>query len=135
MKAAIVGLLLAASITFGQKITIEADDSADFTRYKTFRLVIDSQNKAKGAVLNNELVTKKIQEEIRKRLLEKGLQEASEKPDLNVRFTFTTPRRNEVDAYPAGRYGRATRRVKTAYTDGTLTIDLRDTGQRSLVWK
>ena len=50
-------------------------------------------------------------------------------------FRLGSARRNEVDAFPAGRYGRATRRVVTQYTEGTLIIDLRDTSRRELVWR
>jgi hypothetical protein len=134
MKAGFLLIVLAMSVAFGQKITIESDDTADFSRYKTFRMT-EGDLKAKGPALNNDLIRKKIEEEIRKRLMEKGLREVSAQPDLNVRFSLTTPRRNEVEAYPAGTFGRATRRVKVQYIDGTLAIDLRDTKQRALVWK
>jgi hypothetical protein len=134
MKAWILPFVL-VSAAWGQKVTIESDDSVDFSRFKTFKMTIDSQLKAKGPALNNDLVRKRIEEDIRKRLVERGLQEVSTQPDLNVRFALTTPRRNEVDAYPAGVYGRATRRVKVQYVDGTLVIDLRDASQRALVWK
>jgi len=125
--------VLAMSIAFGQKITIESDTSADFSRYKTFRMM-EGQLNAKGPTLNNELVRKKIEDEIRKRLVEKGLKEVSDQPDLNARFNFSAPRRNEVNTYPAGRLGAATRREKVQYTDGTLVIDLRDTSRRALVF-
>jgi hypothetical protein len=134
MKAAILFAVLGLSTVYGQKITIEADDSADFSRYKTFRMN-EGQLKAKGPALNNDLIRRKLEDEIRKRLTEKGLKEVSSQPDLNVRFTLTTPRRTEVDNYPAGPYGRANRRVKVQYVDGTLTIDLRDATRRELVWQ
>lgn len=134
MKAWVLPAVLAMSVAFGQKITIEADDSADFSRYKTFKMN-EGQLNSKNGALNNDLVRRKLEDAIRRRLVEKGLQEVSEKPDLNVRFTLSSPRRNEVDAYPAGRFGQGTGRVKTQYIDGTLAIDLRDTSQRELVWK
>ncbi len=134
MEAWILLAALATSVAVGQKITIEADDSADFSHYKTFKMN-EGQLNAKSPALNNDLVRRKIEDDIRKYLTEKGLQESSAKPDLNVRFTLTTPRRNEVDAYPAGRFGQGTRRITTRYIDGTLAIDLRDTGQHELVWK
>jgi hypothetical protein len=132
MKAWILAVL-AMSAAFGQKITIESDDSADFSRYKTFRLM-EGQIKGKNPVLDNDLTRRKIEDAIRKRLVEKGLQEVSAQSDLNVRFNLTTPRRSEVDAYPAGPYGLRTRRTKVVYIDGTLVIDLRDTSRRELVW-
>jgi hypothetical protein len=134
MKAWILLATPAMSVAFGQKITIEADDSADFLRYKTFKMN-EGQLNAKSSALNNDLVRRKIEDGIRKWLTEKGLHDVSAQADLNVRFTLTTPRRNEVDAYPAGRFGQGTRRIRTQYIDGTLAIDLRDVGRKELVWK
>jgi hypothetical protein len=42
---------------FGQKVTIEADDSTDFSRYKTFKMN-EGQLDAKSPSLNNDLVRK-----------------------------------------------------------------------------
>ncbi len=78
---------------------------------------------------------KKIENEIRKRLTEKGLLEVESKPDLNVRFTLGQARKTEVEAYPAGWRGLGTRRVRVAYTQGTLVINLRDPSRKELVWR
>ena len=134
MKLLMLLCLLAAGQMQAQKVDIESDESADFSRYKTFRIG-EGQLKAKAPALNSDLTRRKIENEIRKRLIEKGLSEASGQPDLNVQFRLGSARRNEVDAFPAGRYGRATRRVVTQYTEGTLIIDLRDTSKRELVWR
>jgi len=127
-------LALAAGPALAQKIDIEFDDSAVFERYKTFHIV-EGQLNAKAAALNSELTRKKIENEIRKRLTEKGLMEVATQPDLNVRFTLGAARRSEVEAYPAGWRGLATRRVRVAYTQGTLVINLRDTSRKELVWR
>jgi len=125
---------LAAGTAFAQKIDIEFDDAADFSHYKTFRIG-EGQLKSKSPALNSDLTRRKIDGEIRKRLIEKGLTETSGQADLNVQFRLGSARRNEVDAFPAGRYGLRTRRVVTQYTEGTLIIDLRDTSRRELVWR
>jgi hypothetical protein len=78
------------------------------------------------AALNSDLTRRKIENEMRKRLTEKGLTEVESKPDLNVRFTLGQARKTEVEAYPAGR---------VAYTQGTLVINLRDTNRKELVWR
>ena len=127
-------LVLAAGTALAQKVDIEADESVDFSKYKTFRMA-EGQLKSKSPSLNSDLTRRKIENEIRKRLIEKGLTEASSQPDLNVMFRLGSATRNEVDAFPAGRYGRATRRVVSQYTEGTLIIDLRDTSRRELVWR
>jgi Domain of unknown function (DUF4136) len=131
-------LLLLASLPaamLAQKVNIEFDSSVDFSQFRTFH-INEGQLNAKNPNLNNDLVRKKIQEEIRRRLLEKGLTEAPAGPrDLNVGFRLGAARRRQVDVYPAGWRGRRTRRVVNHYTQGTLTIDLRDPRQRALVWR
>jgi hypothetical protein len=127
-------LALAAGPALAQKIDIEFDESTDFAHYKTFH-ILEGQLNAKAAALNSELTRKKIENEIRKRLTEKGLLEVESKPDLNVRFTLGQARKTEVEAYPAGWRGLGTRRVRVAYTQGTLVINLRDPSRKELVWR
>ena len=43
--------------------------------------------------------------------------------------------RNSREAYPAGWRGLGTRRVRVAYTEGTLVINLRDPSRKELVWR
>jgi hypothetical protein len=125
---------LIAGRALAQKIEVEFDESAVFERYKTFHIV-EGQLNAKAAALNSDLTRRKIENEIRKRLTEKGLMEVESKPDLNVRFTLGQARKTEVEAYPAGWRGLGTRRVRVAYTQGTLVINLRDTSRKELVWR
>jgi len=131
---AVLLLGLVAGAAWAQKVDIESDDSVDYSKYKTFRIG-EGQLKSKAPSLNSDLTRRKIENEIRKRLIEKGLSEASSQPDLNVMFRLGSARRNEVETFPAGRYGRARRRVASQYTEGTLIIDLRDTSKRELVWR
>jgi hypothetical protein len=136
MKLPLVLTLVALAVgpALAQKIDIEFDESAVFERYKTFH-VVEGQINAKAAALNSDLTRRKIENEIRKRLTEKGLMEVESRPDLNVRFTLGQARRSEVEAYPAGWRGLGTRRVRVAYTQGTLVINLRDTSRKELVWR
>lgn len=129
-------LLLALGVgpVLAQKVDIEFDESTDFGHYKTFRIG-EGQLKSKSPSLNSDLTRRNIEGEIRKRLIEKGLSESSGQADLNVMFRLGSARRNEVGAFPAGRYGLRTRRVVNQYTEGTLIIDLRDTTRRELVWR
>jgi hypothetical protein len=127
-------LALAVGPALAQKIDIEFDESAVFERYKTFHIV-EGQINAKAAALNSDLTRRKIENEIRKRLTEKGLMEVESKPDLNVRFTLGQARKTEVEAYPAGWRGLGTRRVRVGYTQGTLVINLRDPVRKELVWR
>jgi hypothetical protein len=116
-----------------QKITMEFDQDADFSKFKTF-YINPGQLNSKNPALNNDIIRKKIQDDIRQQLMAKGLEEVtSGRRDLNVRFSMGSSRRKEVDVYPAGWWGY--RRVVTGYTEGTLIVDLRDPTKQALIWR
>jgi len=127
-------VLLAAHVAFAQKITVEFDRAADFSKYKTFA-IRDGQLNSKNPTLNNDLVKKRIEADIVRSLTARGLMEVSGPSDLNVRYHFGAARKAEVETYPAGWYGLRTRVVRVPYSEGTLVIDLRDPTTRSLVWR
>jgi hypothetical protein len=132
--AVLLVTLLAAHGAFAQKVTVEFDQAADFSKYKTFA-IRDGQLNSRNPALNSDLVKKRIDADIEKYLTAKGLMQVSGKSDLNVRYTFGTARKTEVETYPAGWYGWGTRVVRVPYAEGTLVIDLRDPTTRSLVWR
>ena len=126
--------LMAALSSFAQKITIEFDEAVDFSKYKTFA-IRDGQLNSKNPALNSELVKKRIDADIERRLTARGMTKVSGPPDLNVRYRFGSARRAEIERYPAGWRGFGTRIVRVPYTEGTLVLDLRDPSTRSLVWR
>jgi hypothetical protein len=127
--------LLAAPGARAQKITMEFDQSIDFSKYKTFTIREGRLNSSNPA-LSSELVKKQIEIDIQNDLTAKGLMMVPGGPsDLNVRYTFGAVRKTEIEAYPAGWYGLGTRYVRVPYAEGTLVIDLRDPTTRSLVWR
>jgi len=127
--------LLGAQGARAQKITMEFDQTIDFSKYKTFA-IRDGQLNSRNPALNSELVKKQIEVDIQNDLTAKGLtQVTSGSADLNVRYTFGSARKTEVEAYPAGWYGMGTRYVRVPYAEGTLVIDLRDPTTRALVWR
>src|SRR5712671_4509413 len=125
---------LAAAGAWAQKITVEFDQAADFTKYKTFA-IRDGQLNSRNPALNSELVKKQIERDIERHLTARGLEMTSGRADLNVRYRFGSARKAEIERYPAGWRGLGTRVVRVPYTEGTLVIDLRDAGARSLVWR
>jgi len=134
MKMLALGLLAVAG-ALAQKIDIESDQAADFSRFHTFA-IRDARLNAKNAALNSELVKKRINADIQKVLEAKGLTFVASGPsELNVRYTLGAVQRTEVDPYPAGWRGWGTRVVRVPYTEGTLVLDLRDPSTRSLVWR
>ncbi|MEO8099167.1 MAG: DUF4136 domain-containing protein [Acidobacteriota bacterium] len=127
-------LLLAPMIALAQDVDIEFDEGANFSTFKTFRIVNQTVS-AKAPALNNELVKKKIEGEIRKRLTAKGLKEVTAQQDLGVRYNLGANPRTDVTTIPAGRLGRQRRVVRDQYTEGTLIIDLRSRLDQELVWR
>jgi hypothetical protein len=134
MKILVLGLLSVLG-AFAQKIQIEFDQSVDFTKYKTFA-IRDGRLNSGNPSLNSDLVRKQIDSDIRKYLGAKGLLFVSSgSSDLNLRYTLGSANKTELEAYPAGWRGWGTQVVRVPYTEGTLVVDLRDSGTRSLVWR
>lgn len=133
--AYLVLALLVPQSARAQKITMEFDQTMDFSKYKTFA-IRDGQLSSRNPALNSPLVKKQIEADIQNDLTAKGLTLVTSGPsDLNVRYTFGAARKTEIEAYPAGWYGFGTRYVRVPYAEGTLVIDLRDPATRSLVWR
>ncbi len=127
--------LLATHGARAQKITMEFDQTIDFSKYKTFA-IRDGRLNSGNPALNSDLVKKQIEADIQNDLTAKGLTMVPSGPsDLNIRYTFGSARKTEIEAYPAGWYGLGTRYVRVPYAEGTLVIDLRDPTTRSLVWR
>jgi hypothetical protein len=133
MKLCLLALASALS-AFAQKIDVEFDQAADFTKYKTFS-IREGRLNSKSPALNSELVQKRIDAGIERGLTARGLSKVFDHADLNVVYRLGSARRTEVERYPAGWRGFGTRVVRVPYTEGTLVIDLRDTSTRSLVWR
>ena len=128
-------VLASAAIAFAQKVNVEFDQAADFTKFKTFA-IRNGQLNSRNPALNSELVKKQIEADIVKNLTAKGLTQVSSGPaDLNVVYHFGSARKTQVEAYPAGWRGWGTRYVRVPYAEGTLVIDLRDPSTHSLVWR
>jgi len=81
MVRVLVFLLLSAALAWGQKITIEFDQAADFSKYKTFA-IRDGQLNSRNPALNSELVKKRIEADITRQLTERGLELTTGRSDL-----------------------------------------------------
>jgi hypothetical protein len=126
--------VLGAHMASAQKITMEFDQYADFAKYKTFA-IRDGKLNSKNPALNSDLVKKQIENDIERWLTEKGMLEVPSGADLNVRYTFGSANKSQVEAYPAGWRGWGTRYVRVPYSEGTLVIDFRDPSTKQLVWR
>src|SRR5258708_1795252 len=117
MRTLILTLLL-SSPAWAQKVTVEFDQSADFTKFKTFSIK-GGQLNSKNPALNSELVKKQIEADITRALTAKGMTPAEGKADVNVRYHFGSARKTEVERYPAGWRGLGTRVVRVPHAEGT----------------
>jgi hypothetical protein len=117
---------------YADDVDVEFDESANFANYKTFRIGAGDVN-AKAPALNNDLIKKNIENELRIRLTAKKLTEVTGQADLTVRYALGAAQRTDATAIPAGRLGRQRRIIRTKYTEGTLIVDLLAT--RELVFR
>jgi hypothetical protein len=136
VQTASLMLLLTTLCTaaFAQKVSIEFDEAQNFSDYRTFAITKGSMN-SKNPSLNNEIIQKKLEDDIRKYLSQRGLSESTGRADLNVRYSLGSGRRVDAEAYPAGWRGLGTRVVRRTYSEGTLILDLRDAKKHALVWR
>lgn len=133
--ALLVLVSLASQGARAQKITMEFDQTIDFSKYKTFA-IREGRLNSRNPILHSPLVKKQIEADIQNDLTGKGLSMVTSGPaDLNVQYTFGAARKTQVEAYPAGWYGMGTRYVRVPYAEGTLVIDLRDPATHLLVWR
>jgi len=132
LLVASVVLSLAAGLALAKR-SVDYDQEADFTKYKTFTLSQENP-------LPNPLAEKRLQKILLEVLLEEGLEEAAEGGDLIVFSHGTTGTKKQVyvDNYGYGRWrygwGTTTATVQE-FEVGTLVIDLVDNETEQLVWR
>lgn len=131
---ALVMAVACSAVAFAQKVTAEFDESVDFKKFKTFA-IREGEIKSPSPALNSELTKKRIETEIEKALVAKGLTRTTGRADLNVFYNLGSFRGTETEAVPAGWRGRQTRVIKVQNTQGTMVIDMRDPSTKSLVWR
>lgn len=131
--ALLIGLL--AGHALAQKVTVEFDQSVDFSKFKTYSILKGELN-SNNPALNSDLVKKQIEADIDRSLVAKGLTKVeNDQADLHVVYTLGASHGTEVETYPAGWRGWGTRAVRVPYNEGTLVVNLRDHSTHSLVWR
>jgi hypothetical protein len=127
-------LLFLPVLVSAQKVTIEFDHAMEFTSLKTFSLQRGEIHR-KNPSLNDDIVRKNLESAILKNLTEKGLTESNSQADVDVSSSLGSSNRRETERYPPRWGGWGGRRVSYQYTEGTLTIDIRDPRRQELVWR
>ena len=146
---AILLLCLMAGVALA-KDNVDFDKSVDFTSFHTFQFLPNPE----GALANaNELMDRRVQDMIRQHLVDQGLKEVSENPDLVVSYDASTKENQVLNTTGMGpgmmvgmgpRWGRfggvgmaggmATTTVST-FTEGTLVIDAFTPDPKKMVWR
>jgi hypothetical protein len=125
----VAGMLPSAALS--QKIAIQYDHDADFSRYHTFAF---RQGNMDNLAASGGIVQHNVEDAIRTRLSGQGLAETGEAPDLNVRFSVASASRRDVEIF-LSRWRRIPQWFAARHTRGKLVIDLRDAEKRQLVWR
>lgn len=138
------------------------DPTVDFAKYRTFAIG-EGQDLGKTGLLDNALTRRRVVSLIQTRLSARGLREVplDANPDLRVDYWVGVQEKQQVSSAPATRYPAPVYRgygvspggypyspyyggrwaptyneiMVTNYREGTLIIDLIDTGTKDLVWR
>jgi hypothetical protein len=139
----VAGAVLLAACATGPEIRRDTNPSANFAEFKTFGYFSPLATDSAGY---ETVFTARLKEATRRNLEAKGYVYSEADPDLLVNFYANVEDRQEIRTSPVsmGYYGYrrgfyggiSTQQVETVnYKTGTLTIDVIDREQKSLVWE
>jgi len=140
-------LILVATITWScgaqLKVSSEYDKSADFAKYKTFTIYNSEGLKESVSQLNHDRIINAVKTEMTKR----GFIEDTASPQLLVNTTAILKDRSSVSSTNYYAYGSVYRPYAWGpgvsysnydvqqYKDGSLIIDIVETGSKKLIWQ
>lgn len=150
LLATVVGALLLSSQLVAQKVSVQYDEAADFTSYKTFTwkgCVITNPDERSSSI--TDLNKKRVRYAASQQLMAKGLTEVEEDGDLFVTCTggrqdnrkvtgqaFNYPTYAGYGAYGYYGWGPGWTSERTVdWTEGLLIIDLVDAKRKELAWR
>jgi len=132
--------LAAATAAVAQDVTYNYDQSADFSKFKTYRWV-----ELQDADRPNQLLDQQIRKSIEGQLAQKGLTKATgDSADLFVGYQVSITQEKQVNAYNTGgagwgygaRWGGGMSTATTSTVQiGTLVFDVYDPSAKQLVWR
>jgi hypothetical protein len=132
----LISLILLISITIGcSNISVnhDYDHSADFSKYKSYSWV--SQPKVKQ---KNPLVYNRIVDAANVHLLNRGMRQNAANPDFLIAAHMGSQSRINVTdwGYTYHHRGWVSRDIDVyQYQEGTLVMDIIDSGSKELVWR
>lgn len=139
--------ILIGGIAFAGEIKTDFDPTADFSQYKTYRMISGTDIANAGQIQNPQL-NNSVSDLLRAQLTAKGLEEdeVGGTPDLKVRYWAASHQKQKTtdlndwggyDPYwDGGWWGPMWDDVVVKnYQKGTLLVDLIDTKTKKLVWR
>ena len=129
-------LLLLAGSAFPQKVSVDYDREADFSKYKTYAW-------AEGISAKDPFMHQRIVDAIDAQLAAKGWTKVdrSQDPDAYVLYQAAVSEEKEVQVWGTGygrgwRYGGGTTQVDVnKILIGQLVVDIGDAASKKLVWR
>ncbi len=125
-------LLLVAGSALAQKVSVDFDQSADFSKHKTYAW-------GKGTPAANPMVHQRIVAGIEAQLAAKGLRKAESNPDLIVIYHAATDTQVSINTFGGGPFGGWRWGTGTATVDkvpvGELAVNIGDPSARKFIWR
>jgi hypothetical protein len=131
IATAIVASLLIPAAALGQKVHVDSDLTATLAACKTYAWTA-------GTLSPNPLTEQRIHDGVDRQLAAKGLTEVTGESDLVVATHVVTVQQRELSVTGfggGGRFGGTGTAQVERYDQGTLAVDLYDSGTRRLVWR
>jgi hypothetical protein len=138
-------LMLVAGVAYGQDVSYNYDQQADFTKYKTYKWV-----EVKGGDQIDPLIAKQITAAFEKNLALKGLTKATgDTADLSIAYQVAIDKEKQIQTWDTGMYGAgwgpryyggyygggsSTTTTSTIYV-GSVALDMYDSAGKNLVWR
>ena len=138
-------LTLVAAVSYGQDVSYNFDQQADFTKYKTYRWV-----QVKDAEPIDPLLAQQLTGAFEKQLALKGLTKATgDQADLAIAYQVAISKEKQAQTWDTGMYGAgwgpryyggyygggmSTTTTSTIFI-GSVVLDMYDSGPKNLVWR
>lgn len=145
----LIGALMSlVTACYAGEIKTDYDPAADFSHYKTYKMINGARDIAVAGRLTNTQVAGAVEDLLRAQFMTKGIQEeeVGGTPDLVVRYWAGVQQKTEVTDvndwggyapfWDGGWWGPMWNDVMvTNYKKGTLLLDLIDSATKKLVWR
>lgn len=140
MPVCALALTMVTATAAAQQVETTVDRSADFSKYKTFKIEVATS-------WGNPIGEKNVVEELTGALTAKGWTQDAQAPDVRVLVHGATEEKQQLNTFYTGGYGGgyyggwgwggvgSSSTTVSEYTEGTLVIDMFDASNKSLLWR